>query len=86
MGEPGKFAAGKLDDQTRQEQRQPMNDNEHEAIETAFMAAVNGLYRTLFESLVTHPDEPDKATKRFRKGLGAARKAKELALQNLDVE
>jgi hypothetical protein len=63
-----------------------MNDNEHDAIETAFMTAVNGLYRTLFDSLVTHPDELDKATKRFRKGLGVARKARALALENLDLE
>lgn len=60
-----------------------MNDNELEAIEQGFTTAVSGLYRTLFESLVTHPDEPDKATKRFKKGLDASRRARKLALENL---
>jgi hypothetical protein len=62
------------------------NSTESNAVEAAFMQRVQILYQTLATNLTDSPNAEQKAVGAFRKGLGTARRARDLALQAVAAE
>lgn len=63
---------------------EPADSLERQCIDEGYQNAVRGLYRHLYDTLITNPPLDDEQAKaHFKTGLEKARRAKQLALEAL---